>query len=75
MSEHPKLHDKQILSINPVKRFFVDRAGRRSGKTVVKLERLLFRGLSKDVRLSRDFIDRAVIFIAPTQKQARTIIW
>lgn len=56
-------------------RFKVQRGGRRGGKTVVKTETMLFKALSKDVPLSREFKDRSVIFIAPTQKQARTIIW
>lgn len=70
-----QLHNKQQGAVNPYIRWFVDRAGRRSGKTVVKVERLLFRGLSKDVDLSREFKTRSVIFLAPTQKQARTIVW
>jgi hypothetical protein len=69
------LHDSQRKVAQSLARFTVDRAGRRSGKTVLKLERLLVRGVSNTWKLSRDFKDRSVIFIAPTQKQARTIIW
>lgn len=70
-----QLHDKQKQAVNPSKRWFVDRAGRRGGKTIVKIERMLYRGLASDVVLSREFKNRSVIFLAPTQKQARTIVW
>jgi hypothetical protein len=36
---------------------------------------MVFKAVSKLVRLAREFPNRSVIFIAPTQKQARTIIW
>lgn len=36
---------------------------------------MLFKAISKLVQLSRAFPNRSVIFIAPTQKQARTIVW
>lgn len=36
---------------------------------------MLFKALSKLVKLARAFPERSVIFIAPTQKQARTIVW
>lgn len=36
---------------------------------------MLFKALSKLTPLTRGFQNRSVIFIAPTQKQARTIIW
>jgi hypothetical protein len=36
---------------------------------------MLFKGISKNVQLARRFVDRSVIFIAPTQRQARTIVW
>ena len=70
-----QLHNKQKEAVNPLKRWFVDRAGRRGGKTIVKIERLLSRGLLKGIKLSRTFETRSVIFLAPTQKQARTIVW
>ena len=56
-------------------RYKISRGGRRSGKTVLKTETMVFKAVSGSVRLSREFKDRTVIFIAPTQKQARTIIW
>lgn len=66
-------HQAKIAS-SPA-RFKVQRGGRRSGKTVVKTETLLFKAVSKLIRLAREFPERSVIFIAPTQRQARTIIW
>jgi hypothetical protein len=36
---------------------------------------MIFKAVYADTKLSREFKDRTVIFIAPTQKQARTIIW
>ena len=66
-------HQAKIASSQA--RFKVQRGGRRSGKTVVKTEIMLFKALSKLITLARDFPNRTVIFIAPTAKQARTIIW
>lgn len=71
----PKLHEAQSKAASSTKRNTVERAGRRSGKTVLKLDRMLYRGLAKDILLTRVFETRSVIFLAPTQKQARTIIW
>lgn len=42
---------------------------------MVKTETMLFKAISKLIKLARAFPNRSVIFIAPTQKQARTIIW
>lgn len=66
-------HQKEVASSTA--RFKVTRGGRRSGKTVLKVETLLFKAVSQLVELSRKFPNRSVIFIAPTQKQARTIVW
>lgn len=66
-------HQKKIVSSSA--RFKVIRGGRRGGKTVVKTETMLFKAVSKLVELARNFPNRSVIFIAPTQKQARTIVW
>lgn len=66
-------HQKQIAS--STKRFKVTRGGRRGGKTVLKQETMLFKGMAKNSNLARTFKDRSVIFIAPTQRQARTIVW
>lgn len=68
---HP--HQQKIAKSNA--RYKVVRGGRRGGKTIVKRETMLFRAVSRTIRLARAFPDRSVIFIAPTQKQARVIVW
>ncbi len=60
---HP--HQKPIASSKA--RFKVIRAGRRSGKSSVEIEVMLFKAINGK--------DRNVFYIAPTQKQARSIIW
>ena len=77
MIAHSKmiLHDHQRKVSGSNKRFKVTRGGRRGGKTVLKQETMLYKGISKDINLARTFKDRSVIFIAPTQRQARTIVW
>jgi len=62
-SLHPK--QKEIAKSNA--RYKVIRAGRRSGKTTFEIEQMLFKALSKK--------DRNVFYIAPTQRQARSIVW
>ena len=69
------LHEKQKEIVRSNARFKVIRAGRRSGKTTVETEIILFRAVSKILNSARKFSNRKVLFIAPTQKQARTIIW
>lgn len=70
-----KLHEKQQEIVKSPARFKVTRAGRRFGKTIVKSETMTFKAISKSIKLAREVKNRAVIFIAPTQKQARTIVW
>jgi hypothetical protein len=69
------LHPKQKNIVRSPARFKVTRAGRRFGKTVTKREIMLFKAISRTIKLARAITNRSVIFIAPTQKQARTIIW
>ena len=61
------LHDKQKLIGQSPARFKVIRAGRRGGKTAFNIEDCSFRAVSKN--------DRNVLYLAPTQKQARAIVW
>jgi hypothetical protein len=61
------LHDKQKEIVSSGARFKVIRAGRRSGKSSVEVEIMLFKAVTGR--------DRNVFYIAPTQKQARSIIW
>lgn len=61
------LHDKQKAIASSTARFKVIRAGRRSGKSSVEVEVMLFKAVNG--------ADRNVFYIAPTQVQARSIIW
>lgn len=70
-----QLHPKQAEIVANGSRFKVVRAGRRFGKTIVKSETMIFKAVSRSIRIAREVRNRAVIFIAPTQKQARTIVW
>lgn len=72
---HPTLHPKQQEIVTSRARFKIIRAGRRSGKTIVKSELMLFKAVTRSIKYAKLNGGRAVIFIAPTQKQARTIIW
>lgn len=60
-------HPKQEEVIRSKARFKVIRAGRRSGKTSVEIEIMLFKAVNGK--------DRNIFFLAPTQKQARSIVW
>jgi hypothetical protein len=60
---HP--HQKQI-NLNGT-RFNVIRGGRRGGKTMYEVEKLSF--------IAVEHKDRSVFYLAPTQIQARNIIW
>ena len=62
-----KLHDKQKKIVQTSARFKVVRAGRRSGKTILEVEDMVFDAVQDS--------DRNVFYIAPTQTQARSIIW
>lgn len=60
-------HDKQKEVIKSNARFKVIRAGRRSGKSTLEIEEMLFEAVTGK--------DRNIFYIAPTQIQARKIIW
>lgn len=62
-----QLHPKQKKIIGSRARFKVVRAGRRGGKTFMNIEDMLFIAMSGD--------HRNVFYIAPTQIQARKIVW
>lgn len=62
-----KLHEKQKLIGQSPARFKVIRAGRRGGKTCFNIEDCSYRAVSKN--------EQHVLYIAPTQKQARSIVW
>src|SRR3990167_7625436 len=60
-------HPKQAKIINSTARFKVIRAGRRSGKSTLEIEEMCFEAVNGK--------ERNIFYIAPTQKQARSIIW
>jgi hypothetical protein len=62
-----QLHDKQKAIVRSDARFKVIRAGRRGGKTILETEDMCFDAVTKK--------DRQIFYIAPTQIQAREIIW
>lgn len=65
--EHLTPHDKQKEIILSKSRFKVIRAGRRGGKTKLEVEDMCFDAVSDK--------NRPIFYIAPTQKQARSIVW
>lgn len=65
--DHPVLHPKQQEIVKSQARFKVIRAGRRSGKTTLEVEDMAFAAVNGR--------DRNIFYIAPTQIQAREIIW
>lgn len=60
-------HKKQEDIIRSDARFKIIRAGRRSGKSTLEIEEMVFDAVSGK--------DRNIFYIAPTQIQARKIIW
>lgn len=61
------LYDKQQDIVKSNARFKVVRAGRRAGKSTYSIEEMCFEAMTGN--------DRNVFYIAPTQIQARKIIW
>ena len=74
-----KLHPKQQEIIRSKARFKVIRAGRKGGKTAMEVENICFKALVKadKLRLTKNTFPtgRKILYIAPTQTQARNIIW
>lgn len=64
---HPILHKNQQEVVLSKARFKVIRAGRRSGKSTLEIEEMCFDAVNGR--------DRNIFYVAPTQKQARSIIW
>lgn len=60
-------HEKQEEVIRSNARFKIIRAGRRSGKSTLEIEEMVFDAVTGK--------DRNIFYIAPTQIQARKIIW
>ncbi|MFP5260984.1 MAG: terminase large subunit domain-containing protein [Blastocatellia bacterium] len=74
-----QLHDKQKEIVRNPKRFKVARAGRKGGKTALEVETLAYKATAsiKRLHLKKQIFTtgRKVIYIAPTQEQARNIVW
>lgn len=62
-----QLHEKQKEIVKSLARFKVIRAGRRSGKSSVAVDIMLFTAVSGK--------GKNIFYISPTQKQSRSIIW
>ena len=65
--DYLKPHPAQAKIVISKARFKVIRAGRRGGKTSLEVEDMTYDAISKK--------DRPIIYIAPTQIQARSIVW
>lgn len=70
-----QLHQKQQEIVRNNARFKVIRAGRKGGKTSVEVEIMLYKAVAKAADLAMRSGNRNVLFIAPTQIQARKIVW
>ena len=60
-------HPKQAQIIRSNARFKIIRAGRRSGKSTLEIEEMVYTAVTGK--------NRNIFYIAPTQKQSRSIIW
>ena len=74
-----QLYDKQ-QQINLSKaRFKIARAGRKGGKTSYEVENISFKAIAAahklNIRKTEFPTGRKVLYIAPTQEQARNIVW
>lgn len=73
------LHEKQKDIVRSPARFKVIRAGRKGGKTALEVETITYKSTVKAEFLSltkNTFPSgRKVLYIAPTQAQARNIVW
>lgn len=73
------LHNKQKKVVRSNARFKVVRAGRKGGKTALEVENICYKAIVKAEKLKLTKTNfatgRKVLYIAPTQTQARNIIW
>jgi thiol-disulfide isomerase/thioredoxin len=73
------LHPKQRQVVQSKARFKLVRAGRKGGKTALEVENICFKAIVKaeKLKLTKTIFPtgRKVLYIAPTQSQARNIIW
>ena len=73
------LHQKQKEVVRSNARFKTIRAGRKGGKTSLEVEVLVYKAVASTSKLNLSKTEfatgRKVIYIAPTQIQARMIVW
>lgn len=69
------LHQAQLKVFNSAQRFLVVLAGRRLGKTYLAAVTLLIEALRDKNSYGYDLATKDVFYIAPTQQQARDIMW
>lgn len=73
------LHPKQKEIVKSQARFKVARAGRKGGKTAYEIENIAYKATASisRLKLKKTLFNtgRKVIYIAPTQDQARNIVW
>lgn len=74
-----QLHPQQQRIASSRARFKVGRAGRKGGKTALEIETLSYKAVAKaqDLPIKKFIFEtgRKVLYIAPTQLQARNIVW
>lgn len=74
-----KPHSKQEEIIRSPFRFKIIRAGRKAGKTAMEIEIICYKATASinNLKLKKTIFNtgRKVIYIAPTQSQARNIVW
>lgn len=74
-----QLHEKQKNIVQSQARFKVARAGRKGGKTALFVEVICYKAIIKaeKLKLTKTIFPtgRKVLYIAPTQTQARNIVW
>lgn len=74
-----QLHQKQKEIASSNARFKVTRAGRKGGKTALEVETICYKAMvsasSLNLTKTKFASGRKVLYIAPTQIQARNIIW
>ena len=74
-SKHLTLHQEQRNVVLDPARYKVIRAGRKAGKTSLEVEIMVYKSVAKQSDLGTDIDNRKILYIAPTQVQARKIVW
>lgn len=69
------LHPAQLEVFNSKARFIIVKAGRRLGKSYLAAVKLLIEGLKDTNSHGYDLRTKDVFYVAPTQQQARDVMW